>query len=31
MMTPFDTLLYFMAVPACIGSVLALVWEAYRK
>jgi hypothetical protein len=30
-MTPFDSLFYFLAIPACIGSVVALAWEAYHR
>ena len=30
-MIALETLAYFFAVPACIGSLLALAWEAWRK
>jgi hypothetical protein len=30
-MIAIETMAYFVAVPACIGSVVALVWEAYHR
>jgi hypothetical protein len=30
-MIAIDSLLYFLAVPACVGSLLALAWEAWKK
>ena len=30
-MIAIDSILYFLAVPAALGSLAAVIWEAYRK
>ena len=30
-MIAIESILYFLAVPACVGSIVAVIVEAYRK